>query len=254
MNLASIFTVRFFVISSVLLIGVISAGIMMMYEDVAAPRVTQSTIKPTSVLKSIKYVKANRNRNVEKLGMPSDVNTKVIREVKNLERAFSNGTVNPIITRGFMKNGVRESSAFNFCPQSAGEPDPLYLTAPQLIKPGDLENRPRTISDFNSGSGNVIFPGLKIAIKDIYEAMEETDHGGYTDKPCISIALMLLGEQDTIRDRTFQDANKRTGRPPSCKYLLAEHPGLKKKLIAYMANFHYLAEVAQTPGNGICES
>ena len=253
MSFANFFTVRFFVICSILIMGFISTGIMWMYETVPKPRVVQSTIKPNSVLKNLTYVKENRKRNVEKLGMPSDVNTKVLRELKNIENAFRKATVNPVITRGFKSDGVVDELAFNFCPQDYGNPDPLYLTAPQLIEPGDLGNRVRTINQFNSGSGSVIFPGLQLSIEEIYSAMEETDHGGYTDKPCISIAMMLLGEQETIRDRTFQDDNNQTGRPPTCKFLLAKNPSLKNKLIAYMANFHYLAEVAQTPGSGICD-
>jgi hypothetical protein len=95
--------------------------------------------------------------------------------------------------------------------------------------------------------------GLIDDIETIYQQIEWVNFGGYTDKPCISMSYILLNRHAEIVEQTFEDDNGRSGRPKSCKALLANNDGLRKKLIDYLANFHYIAELAQNETSHICD-
>ena len=90
-------------------------------------------------------------------------------------------------------------------------------------------------------------------IPEVYSILEESNFGGRPDKPCVGISLLLLGKQSEILQRSFDDNKEDPLMPPSCEVLLTKYDGLEEKLIKYLANFHYTAELAQDPETGSCE-
>ena len=252
MNLAQVFNARFFVINALIVVGLIFSVFMIAREKVAAPRVIQNNIRPTSVLKRLIYTKKNRTRNVAALGLPPSLQKEVIRQIERHEKSFRHANPNPLISRGLKKNDIRTESAFKFCPQGPRRPDPAYAAAPLLLEITDLSVRPLTLNELATGI-KVSFPGLVDEIGPIYANMEETNLGGMTDKPCISISYILNGKQDEILERLYRDENGRPNKPPTCDFLIANNDGLRKKLIEYFSNFQYIAELAQNETSGICD-
>ena len=74
MNIGKFFNVRFFVISSVLVSGLILNVIMISGEEVAQPRTVENTQRQVSRLKKLRYVISDRKKNVGAIGAPERVN------------------------------------------------------------------------------------------------------------------------------------------------------------------------------------
>ena len=253
MNIGKFFNVRFFVISSVLVSGLILNVIMISGEEVAQPRTVESTQRQVSRLKKLRYVISDRKKNVGAIGAPERVNKEVLRDISRFERMYRNSKPHPIVAGGLQDGSGRQPEAWRFCRQKSRVPDPAYLAFPVLVEMTDNGKlKLLSITDLTSPVEirNVL---VEPEIKKTYRVMEESSFGGRPDKPCVAISLMLLGKDSEIRQRSYDDNKDDPLMPPTCEVLLTKYEGLEEKLIRYLANFHYVAELAQNPDTGICD-
>ena len=140
-----------------------------------------------------------------------------------------------------------------FCRQKGRQPDPAYYTFPVLVEMSETgQLKVLSVTDLTQPIvvRNVI---VQEEIPEVYSILEESNFGGRPDKPCVGISLLLLGKQSEILQRSFDDNKEDPLMPPSCEVLLTKYDGLEEKLIKYLANFHYTAELAQDPETGSCE-
>lgn len=253
MNISKFFNIRFFVIASVLVSGFVLNVIMMAGEEVALPRTVKSTQRQVSRLKKLRYTQSDRKKNVEAIGAPSRVTKEVLRDVSRYEKLYRKSNPHPIVSGGLQDGPGRQPAAWKFCRQMPRQPDPAYLAFPVLVEmneSGQLNVLPVTDLTKPIVIRNVM---IEPEIKQTYETMEESDFGGRPDKPCVAISLMLLGKDSEIRERSYDDNPADPLMPPTCEVLLTKYNGLEEKLIRYLANFHYVAELAQDPDHGICD-
>ena len=253
MKLGNILTVRFFVIASLLLSGFILNGVMLMREEVAQPRTVQQYQRVVSRLKRLRYTPSSRTKNINQIGAGSGITRSVLNRIERYEKLYRVSNPHPLVVRGLKESGSRTQAATRFCRQAPRKMDPAYGAVPLLVKltdEGELDVL--KITDLASGI-TVVNPLLDERIQLNYAKMEESDFGGRPDKPCVAISLMLLGTDQQITLSEYEDNPKDSMMPPTCEFLLEKYDGLENKLITYLANFHYVAELAQDPKNGICD-
>jgi hypothetical protein len=251
-NISKLLTVRFFVIASLLLSGLILNGIMMVREDVAQSRHVVVRKAMVSRLKRLQYTKGNRARNISEIGAGSSVTKSVISRIERYDSLYRVSNPHPLVARGLKTEGIPTDEGRRFCRAKTKEADPAYRVFPLLVElTDDTKINVLKITDLSKGI-SVVHPTMDLDIDEIYQKMEQSDFGGRPDKPCVAISLMLLGKSGDVQYSEYSDNPKDIMMPPTCEFLLEKYDGLKSKLVTYLANFHYVAELAQDSKNKIC--
>ena len=129
---------------------------------------------------------------------------------------------------------VRQVVKNSFCKKPTGT-QPPYKAAPLLIvePTGAAQGTALTLRQARSGL-RMQYPYISDNIKKIYKKMELVRYSRRTDMTCVSIALMFLGQANSMIDGSGMVGDDGTeGVPPTCKGLISKNEGLQNRLLEF---------------------
>jgi len=254
-------TVRFFVLASFIMMGLVVNAVLIGTEVVPPSRTKRITEARVSELKALRYTKGERESNLREFGLPSRIETNIIKRIDKMERRDMRGDESLMVKSSLkqVKAGSlnRRDESTVFCPVDDNlKMDPPYAAVGVLLNFPEGASRPVPFTERELQQGlRIGYPSIESEMEDLYNDMELYPlRANLVGPVCVAVALVLLNEGATVRNGTIKNENDLQGTPPTCKFLIDENSQLGKQLEVYFANFLYLAELANDPGYKICGS